>query len=181
MSKHWLVAAVAIVSLALLGYMALQLGSSGGGSEEKMTKNRYAVVETSKGTIKFELYEERAPNTTKNFIELAEKGFYDGLVFHRVEPGFVIQTGDPTGTGRGGSDKRIKLEIHPELKHELGAVGMARTQDPDSATSQFYIVTGEASFLDGQYAVFGQVTEGLDVAQKIQVGDKMKKVTIVSD
>ena len=103
------------------------------------------------------------------------------MVFHRVVPGFVIQTGDPTGTGSGGSGKSIPLETHPELKHTLGAVGMARTQDPNSATSQFYIVIGEAHSLDGQYAVFGQVVSGMDVAQNIQQGDKMIKVSIVDN
>ncbi|MCK4929282.1 MAG: peptidylprolyl isomerase, partial [Methanosarcinales archaeon] len=96
-------------------------------------QNRVATLETSKGVIKFELYEDKAPISTSNFIELAESGFYEGLVFHRVVPGFVIQTGDPTGTGMGGSDKTIPLEIHPDLKHTLGAVGMARSQSPDSA------------------------------------------------
>ncbi|MFH1721750.1 MAG: peptidylprolyl isomerase [Candidatus Altiarchaeota archaeon] len=140
--------------------------------------NRFAVIETEKGVIKFELYEKRAPISTANFIKLAEKGFYDGLIFHRVEPGFVIQTGDPKGTGTGGSDERIPLEIHPELRHVLGAVGMARTNDPNSATNQFYITIGDASFLDDKYAVFGIVTEGIDVAKSIKKGDKMIKVTI---
>lgn len=144
-------------------------------------KSTYAVIETGKGVIKFRLYTRKAPVSSKNFIGLAERGFYDGLVFHRVEPGFVIQTGDPTGTGRGGSDKSIHLEIHSDLKHDLGAVGMARTSDPNSATSQFYIVIGEAHFLDGNYAVFGQVVEGLEVAKSIKVGDKMNKVSIVEE
>jgi len=146
---------------------------------ENMAKEKYAVIETDKGTIKAKLYTERAPISTKNFIDLAGQGFYDGLVFHRVEPNFVIQTGDPTGTGTGGSGKSITLETHPELKHELGALGMARTSDPNSATSQFYIVTGEAHFLDGNYAVFGQTVDGIEVAKAIRVGDKMVKVTIV--
>lgn len=141
----------------------------------------YAVIETDKGTIKAKLYTEKAPISTENFIGLAKKGFYDGLVFHRVEPGFVIQTGDPEGTGRGGSGKTIQLEIHPDLKHDLGALGMARTNDPNSATSQFYIVIGEASFLDGNYAVFGQTIEGIEVAKNIKVGDKMKSVKIVEE
>lgn len=140
--------------------------------------NRIATIVTDKGTIKFELYEKEAPITTKNFIELAQKGFYDGLTFHRVEPGFVIQGGDPKGDGTGGSQKTIPLEINPALTHKKGAVGMARSQDPNSASSQFYICLEDAKFLDGNYAVFGQVTEGMDVAEKISVGDKMIKVTI---
>ena len=146
-----------------------------------IAKATYAVIETDKGTIKAKLYTEKAPTTTANFIELAKRGFYDGLVFHRVEPGFVIQTGDPTGSGRGGSGKTISLEVKPELKHDLGALGMARTNDPNSATSQFYIVTGEAHFLDGNYAVFGQTVEGIDAAKKIKVGDKMNSVRIVEE
>ncbi len=146
---------------------------------EETMGEKYAVIETDKGTIKAKLYTEKAPISTKNFIELAERGFYNGLVFHRVVPNFVIQTGDPTATGAGGSDKSIPLEIHPDLKHELGAFGMARTSDPNSATSQFYIVIGDAGFLDGNYAVFGQTLEGMEVAQKIAQGDKMKRVVIV--
>lgn len=142
------------------------------------TKNRIATIETDKGIIKFELYEKRAPITTANFIKLAESGFYDGLIFHRVEPGFVIQGGDPLGSGIGGSDEKINLEIHPELKHTLGAVAMARKADPNSATSQFYITLAPQPSLDGNYAVFGQVIEGQDVVQEIVKGDTMLKVTI---
>src|SRR5450759_5019242 len=144
-------------------------------------KNRIATIVTEKGTIKFELYEKEAPITTKNFIELAQKGFYDGLTFHRVEPGFVIQGGDPKGDGTGGSGKTIPLEINATLTHKKGAVGMARSQDPNSASSQFYICLGDAKSLDGDYAVFGQVIAGQDVAEKITKGDKMIKVTIGSE
>jgi peptidyl-prolyl cis-trans isomerase B (cyclophilin B) len=140
---------------------------------------RTAVVETNKGTIKFNLYEEDAPITAGNFIELAQKGFYDGLTFHRVEPGFVIQGGDPKGNGTGGSDKTIPLEVKPNLKHDAaGVVAMARSNNPNSASSQFYITLGPATFLDMQYAVFGRVTAGLDVVQKIVKGDKMTSVKI---
>lgn len=143
--------------------------------------NRIAVIETSKGTIRFELYENGAPITTSNFIELAERGFYDGLTFHRYEPGFVIQGGCPLGNGTGGADKRIKLEVSPNLRHgEAGAVAMARSSNPDSASCQFYITLGQAAFLDGQYAVFGRVTEGLEVVQSIRKGDQMTSVKIVS-
>ncbi len=141
--------------------------------------NRTATIETDKGTIKFELAEDLAPITTANFIGLAESKFYDGLNFHRVEPGFVIQGGCPQGTGTGGSDQRIKLEVSPNLKHsEAGAVAMARSSHPDSASCQFYITLGPAGFLDMQYAVFGRVTEGMDVVKQIRVGDKMSSVTI---
>jgi peptidyl-prolyl cis-trans isomerase B (cyclophilin B) len=141
--------------------------------------NRTATIETDKGTIKFELAEDLAPITTANFIGLAESKFYDGLNFHRYEPGFVIQGGCPHGTGTGGSDQKIKLEVSPNLKHgEAGAVAMARSQHPDSASCQFYITLGAAAFLDMQYAVFGRVTEGLDVAQQLRAQDKIKSVTI---
>ena len=140
--------------------------------------NRTAILETVKGTIKFELYETEAPITTKNFIDLTNKGFYNGLTFHRVEPGFVIQGGDPKGNGTGGSGKNIPLEIAPNLTHKKGAVGMARSQEPNSASSQFYICLEDSKFLDKNYAVFGQVTEGMDVAQKLRKGDKILKATI---
>lgn len=144
-----------------------------------MKANSFAVLETSKGKIKFALFEDKAPISTKNFIGLAERGFYTNMVFHRVVPGFVIQTGDPTGTGTGGSNKTIPLEIHPGLKHNLGAVGMARSSDPNSASSQFYITLADVHDLDGNYAVFGQVVEGMDVVKKIKQVDKLLNVTIV--
>lgn len=145
---------------------------------ETASGNRIATIETEKGIIKFELYEKRAPITTANFIKLAESGFYDGLIFHRIISGFMIQGGDPQGTGFGGSDETINLEIHPELRHTDGAVAMARSNDRNSASSQFYITMGPQSFLDDNYAVFGQVIEGKDVVRQIVKGDKMLKVTI---
>ena len=129
--------------------------------------NRIAVIETSMGTITAELYEKRAPNTTANFIGLAERGFYDGLIFHRVINDFMIQGGCPEGTGTGGSGTNIKLEIHPELTHVDGALAMARSPHPDSASSQFYICDGAQSRLDGQYAVFGRTIDGMDVVRAI--------------
>lgn len=143
-------------------------------------KDRIAVIQTSKGTIKFRLYEKDAPITSKNFIGLAQKKFYDGLNFHRVEPGFVIQGGDPDGNGSGSSDKTIKLEVSPQLKHDAaGIVAMARSSDPDSASCQFYITLGPAPFLDMKYAVFGKVTEGINVVKKIEIGDKIKSIRIL--
>ncbi|GAB4457049.1 MAG: peptidylprolyl isomerase [Armatimonadaceae bacterium] len=139
-----------------------------------------AVIETTKGTIKIKLYPEEAPKTVENFVKLAKKGFYNGLVFHRVEPGFVIQTGDPNGDGTGGPGYTIKHEKNKVLKHNRGAVGMARSQELDSAGSQFYVViTKPAPHLNEGYTVFGQVISGQDVAEKIAIGDKMKKVTIL--
>jgi cyclophilin family peptidyl-prolyl cis-trans isomerase len=145
---------------------------------EDMAGNPTAVIVTNKGEFKFELYQERAPTTVANFIELAESGFYDGLTFHRYEAGFVIQGGDPQGTGMGGSEKTIPLEVHPELKHVEGAVGMARSADPNSASSQWYVTLAPAHPLDGGYAVFGLVTSGMDVVMSLRAGDVMEHVTI---
>ncbi len=168
--------------LAVFLALILVIGCTGNDAvkegSDKMAENPTAVILTNKGEFKFELYEKRAPTTVANFIELAESGFYDGLTFHRYEPGFVIQGGDPLGTGMGGSDKKIPLEIHPELKHIEGAVAMARSQDPNSASSQFYVTLASAHPLDGSYAVFGNVTEGMDVVKSLRVGDRMEKVTI---
>ena len=145
-------------------------------------KNRSAIIETNKGVIKFTLNEDLAPITTANFIKLAQRNFYDGLKFHRVEPNFVIQGGCPHGTGSGGSGENITLEVTPNLKHgDAGAVAMARASDPNSASSQFYITLAPTPFLDGNYAVFGRVTEGLDVVRQIRVGDVMNSVTIVDE
>ncbi len=136
-----------------------------------------AVIVTDRGVIKFEFFEKDAPNTVENFIKLTEKGFYNGLTFHRVEPGFVIQGGDPNGNGTGGPGYTIKAEFN-KRPHLDGTVAMARAAHPDSAGSQFYICLAPQPFLDGKYTVFGQVIEGLDVVHKIQVGDVMKKVYI---
>ena len=130
-------------------------------------ENRSAVIETSMGTMTAELYGQRAPNTTANFIDLAEGGFYDGLIFHRVIDDFVIQGGCPKGDGTGGSGKTIELEIHSDLTHVDGAIAMARSQDPDSASSQFYICDGAQHMLNGQYTVFGRVIDGINVVRAI--------------
>jgi len=140
---------------------------------------RTVVIETNKGTVKIGLYEKDAPNTTKNFIQLVSRKFYDGLKFHRIVPGFVVQGGDPNGDGTGGSEKTIKLEVSPKLKHDAaGVVAMARRQDPDSASCQFYITLDAIPWLDGKYAVFGRVTEGMDVVRKLVIGDVMKTVRV---
>ena len=131
-----------------------------------------AVFETSKGTFKFKFYPKDAPNTVNRIVELIQKGFYNGIIFHRVEPGFVVQTGDPTGTGQGGSGTKLNAEFN-ERHHMEGTVAMARTSDPNSADSQFYITFGPQPRLDHQYTVFGQVIDGMDSVRKIQVGDKI--------
>lgn len=129
------------------------------------------------GTIKLELDGDEAPLTVQNFMDLANAGFYDGLTFHRIMDGFMIQGGDPEGTGMGGSDKTITGEfsnngIENNISHEKGVISMARSQDPNSASSQFFITVADADFLDGDYAAFGHVTEGQEVADKIAADAK---------
>ncbi|WP_139905988.1 peptidylprolyl isomerase [Clostridium thermarum] len=124
------------------------------------------------GTLKAELYKDIAPNTVKNFVSLCNKGFYNGLIFHRVIPGFMIQGGDPDGNGTGGPGYSIKGEFTAngfknDLKHTKGVLSMARAMHPDSAGSQFFIMVANASHLDGQYAAFGKVIEGIEVADAI--------------
>ena len=135
------------------------------------------------GVIRLQLDREQAPITVENFLTLAEKGFYDGLTFHRIVPGFVIQGGDPEGTGRGGPGHNIKGEFTSNgwsntISHQPGVISMARSGQPDSAGSQFFIVVGDATFLDGDYAGFGIVIEGMDVVEGI-VGVPRNKETPV--
>jgi peptidyl-prolyl cis-trans isomerase B (cyclophilin B) len=139
---------------------------------------KVGTIELEKGgTIQIEFYPDSAPNTVANFEKLANGGFYNGLTFHRVEPGFVVQGGDPNGDGTGGPGYKIKAEFN-ERKHLTGTVAMARATNPDSAGSQFYICLAPAPFLDNQYTVFGQVTEGMDLVQRIRRGDKMTSVKV---
>jgi peptidyl-prolyl cis-trans isomerase B (cyclophilin B) len=167
-------------ALALTG--SAQALSGTAAVAKKKPRTKLAVITLAKGgVIKFKFYAKDAPKTVENFISLAKKGFYDGLSFHRVEPGFVVQGGDPAGNGSGGPGYTIKGEFSDTLKHVEGAVAMARTNDPDSAGSQFYICLAPAPFLDGKYAIFGQVVEGMDLVHQIAVGDKMAKVEIVEE
>ena len=146
------------------------------------------------GVMKAELYPDAAPNTVNNFISLAQSGFYDGLIFHRVIPGFMIQGGDPDGAGSGGPGYSIKGEFSQngfknDLIHERGVLSMARTMDPDSAGSQFFVMVADAPHLDGAYAAFGRVIEGMETADAIvkakrdwndrpKQAQRMKKVTV---
>ena len=138
-----------------------------------MKNNPVVTIEMENGGVmKVELYPETAPNTVANFISLVEKGFYNGTIFHRVIPGFMIQGGDPEGTGMGGPGYRIKGEFtanrfQNDLKHTKGVISMARSGHPDSAGSQFFIMVDDAPHLDGQYASFGKVIEGIEVADQI--------------
>lgn len=152
-------------------------------------------IEMENGSvIKLELYPEVAPITVANFEKLVKEGFYDGLIFHRVIPGFMIQGGDPLGEGYGGSDEKIKGEfasngVKNDLKHTRGVISMARSMDKNSASSQFFIMHADAPHLDGDYAAFGKVIEGMDAVDEIASCDtdmrdkpltpqRMKKVTI---
>ena len=137
-----------------------------------------ATIKTEKGDIVVEMYGSKVPLTVANFVKLSKAGFYDGLTFHRVEPGFVIQGGDPQGTGAGGPGYSIKREIASDLKHVEGALAMARSQHPDSAGSQFYITLDKQPGLDNEYAVFGKVITGMDVVKSIKIGNKIISVTI---
>jgi cyclophilin family peptidyl-prolyl cis-trans isomerase len=156
---------------------------------EMTSKNSVVEMDTTKGVIKIEIFESDAPITGKNFLDLVKRGFYNGVVFHRYEPGFCIQGGDPTGTGTSGfidpttkRQRTIPLEVTSKLKHsEAGMVAMARSNDPNSASSQFYFTLGPASFLDGQYAVFGKVIDGLSVVKELRKGDKMTKVFVLAE
>ena len=135
------------------------------------------VIETQYGSVEIELYPTEAPKTVARISELAKKGFYDGLSFHRVIPGFVAQGGDPLGNGTGGSGQNLPAEFNSH-KHVEGTLAMARAQDPNSADSQFYIALAPIPHLDNQYTIFGQVTKGMEFVKKIKVGDKMTKVTV---
>ena len=129
--------------------------------------NRTATIQTNQGTIKVELFEDKAPKTTKNFIDLAEKGFYNGVVFHRVIDGFMIQGGDPTGTGRGGPGYKIDDEFHKDLRHDSAGILSMANAGPNTGGSQFFITLAATPWLDRKHAIFGKVTEGMDVVEKI--------------
>lgn len=160
-----------------------------------MNQNPIVTIEMESGNnIKIELYPEIAPNTVRNFVSLVQNGFYDGLIFHRVIPGFMIQGGDPEGNGTGGPGYSIKGEFRRNkfdnnLKHDRGVISMARAASPNSAGSQFFIMVAKSPHLDGEYAAFGQVIEGIEEADRIVKAEtdyrdkplndqRMKKVTV---
>jgi peptidyl-prolyl cis-trans isomerase B (cyclophilin B) len=135
------------------------------------------TLHTDKGRIVLELAEDDAPNTVANFVSLAEKGFYNGVTFHRVLADFMIQGGDPTGTGRGGPGYVIADEFSPRLRHARGVISMANA-GPNTGGSQFFITHVACPYLDGKHAVFGRVIEGLDVVDSIRQGDRIGKITV---
>jgi len=136
-------------------------------------KENTLVLETTQGRVVIELRPDLAPNHVARIKELAQQGFYDGVVFHRVIEGFMAQTGDPTGTGRGGSGRNLKAEFS-KAPHERGTVSMARANHPDSADSQFFICFDDAQFLDGKYTVWGRVIEGMENIDKVKRGEPVK-------
>ncbi len=162
MGKRGQLAVILALVIFNMSFISQASGQENDHGEEGPLVNRIAVLETDYGVITFELYENITPITTANFIELAESGHYTSVLFHRIVDDFVIQTGDGGGTG-----DPIQLEIHPNATHVDGAVGMARSDDPDSAEDQFYICDGAQHGLDGDYAVFGLVLEGMDVVREI--------------
>lgn len=177
-----------LVTLALIAACSKDSAStSNGGSTGRYSKapamtidtakTYAATLVTTKGTIELTLDAKAAPTTVNNFVFLAREKFYDGLSFHRVVPGFVIQGGDPNGDGTGGPGYSIPDEPSP-LKHEDGALAMAKSEEPNSAGSQFYITLGPQTDLDGRYTVFGSVTGGKDVPKTIVKGDRITSITI---
>ncbi len=175
--------------------MSLLILSAGCTAAEKTDKgetkvaNPIAVFETSEGTFEIELYADKAPKTVENFVTLAKKGFYDGLIFHRVIDNFMIQGGCPLGTGTGGPGYTIPDEFHPDLKHDSEGILSMANAGPDTGGSQFFITLKDTPWLDGHHAVFGKVIKGMDVVHAIGKADTdfsdrplkdvvMKKVSI---
>ncbi len=159
-------------AMALFGKKAPQAG------DENIPEGNHVRIDLASGSIMIELYPDVAPNTVANFKALIGQGFYDGLSFHRVIAGFVAQGGDPKGDGTGGPGYQVKAEFND--KHHLrGTLSMARSANPDSAGSQFYICYDALPHLDGQYTVFGQVIEGMDIVDQIKVGTIMEKLTVL--
>lgn len=179
--KMILVAVIAVVIVAAIAAVVLMkkpmgpggdsTGGSPGAGGDRM------IIETDYGTIEIELYPQDAPQTVARIKELTKQGFYNGLTFHRVVPGFVVQGGDPKGDGTGGSGKNLPAEFNSR-EHVEGSVAMARAMDPNSADSQFYISLGRHPHLDKNYTVFGMVTKGIEAVRQIKVGDKMKSVSL---
>lgn len=180
-----LCATASLLAVVVSGTPAVSRNDTHTGKKEKMAADPIVVLETNKGTIKIQVYKNDAPVTAGNFLDLVDRGFYNGLTFHRYEENFVIQGGDPKGDGTGGfvdpttgQKRQIPLEVKPALKHDqAGMVAMARANDPNSASCQFYITLAPSSFLDMKYAVFGKVIDGLPVVLTLRRGDKIVKAT----
>lgn len=168
-----IVTAVLVAALIVAGVLLLGGKHKNTADDGLLHGTYYAQIDVKDyGTITAELYADTAPITVTNFVNLVNQGFYDGLTFHRIISGFMIQGGDPEGTGMGGSDETIKGEfssngVENSIKHTRGTISMARSQDPDSASSQFFIMHQDADYLDGEYAGFGHVTSGMEVVDQI--------------
>jgi cyclophilin family peptidyl-prolyl cis-trans isomerase len=194
-----------LLALALvLGHTFPALAQQPAANAPRLTKLAYVNLETSKGTVILQLDGADAPVSAGNFLDLVKRNFYNGLTFHRVVPGFVAQGGDPKGNGTGGfidpktqKERNIPLEIKVEgqkeptygaevpnsqvtLPHKKGALAWARSQDPNSASSQFYIALSDIRQLDGRYAVFGKVVKGMEVVEKLAEGDKILKASVLN-
>ena len=188
-TKSLIVGFVVGIALGALGLNALQQPTTAAvaqdkqqhtqNKEQKMSDSNIVTMELENGTVTMELYPDVAPNTVEAFKKLIKKGFYDGLTFHRVIPGFMAQGGDPDGTGMGGPGYSLKAEFNNK-KHVRGTLAMARSSDPDSAGSQFYICYAPQPHLDGQYTIFGQVTDGMEFVDDLHNGSIIKKMTLVS-
>ena len=174
--------------LAVL-FLSIHTASAATEEEQSMAKTKF-TIETTMGSIEGELFDDKAPNTVKNFTDLAKKGFYNGIIFHRVIPDFMIQTGDPTGTGMGGPGYQFRDEFNVKLHHDKAGILSMANSGPNTNGSQFFITDAATPWLDNKHAIFGQVTKGLDVVKAIanaprDGNDKplttisMKKVTIV--
>lgn len=173
-----MIAAVLLAILAMTGCQKTEDTSTKSETQAESSKDllsgiHHAEIQVKEyGTITVELDADAAPVTVTNFVNLAKDGFYDGLTFHRIMDGFMIQGGDPNGDGTGGADETIKGEfssngVGNEISHTRGTISMARAQDPDSASSQFFIVHEDSTFLDGEYAAFGHVTSGIEIVDQI--------------
>ena len=173
-----MIAAVLLAILAMAGCQKTEDTSTKSETQAESSKDLLSGIHHAKiqvkeyGTITVELDADAAPVTVTNFVKLAKDGFYDGLTFHRIMDGFMIQGGDPNGDGTGGADETIKGEfssngVENEISHTRGTISMARAQDPDSASSQFFIVHEDSTFLDGEYAAFGHVTSGIEIVDQI--------------
>jgi peptidyl-prolyl cis-trans isomerase B (cyclophilin B) len=176
---------VAIVAAVLLATASACHSGKLDGASVRNT-GHYAIVDTDKGTFVIELYPKVAPKTVENFETLTKKGFYNGLTFHRVVPDFVVQGGDPDGTGTGGPGYTVPAEIDAKEKHLRGSVATARTSDqvnPQRASSgsQFYVCLEPQPGLDAQYTIFGGVVEGMEVVDQIQKGDHMKTIKLATE
>lgn len=180
--------ALTLLAVATMGTVpAIAARSAEGKGQVKPISDPIVLMETTKGPIKVRIFKGEVPTTSNNFLDLVQRGFYNGLSFHRYVPGFCIQGGDPRGNGTGGfedpqthRERRIPLEISPKLRHEsAGMLAMARSNDPNSASSQFYFTLGPQPGLDGDYAVFGKVLDGMNAVTALRQGDKMTKVSIL--